>query len=148
MIGKIGGTDLRTQEYDNGKLLLVNGSQSLFDPLQKKVLNISIDQKIVSVYDSIARTWTKQFDFPAVGTHYWLFNKYFSRSDTSIYMIGGYGHFTYKSSVLRYHIPSQSWDSIPLLVMRSFLITWLEWDRAKTGCISPEVMAVLRVTRC
>lgn len=113
VIGKIGGTDLRTQEYANGKLLLVNGSQSLFDPIQKRVLNISIDQKIVSAYDSTTRSWTKQFDFPAVGTHYWLFNKFFNRSDTSIYMIGGYGHFKYTSGVLRYHLPSQSWDSIP-----------------------------------
>lgn len=114
VIGRIGGTDLRTQEYTDGKLLLVNGSQSLFDPIQKKVLNISIDQKIVSAYDSTARNWTKQFDFPAVGTHYWLFNKYFNCQDTSIYMIGGYGHFKYKSGVLRYHVPSQSWENIPL----------------------------------
>lgn len=113
MISKIGGSDLRSQEYADGKLLLVNGSQSLFDPIKKNVLNISIDQKIVAAYDSISRTWNKQFDFPAVGTNYWLFNKYFNSSDTSIYMIGGYGHFKYKAGVLRYHLPTQSWDSIP-----------------------------------
>jgi DNA-binding SARP family transcriptional activator len=113
MISKIGGSDLRSQEYTDGKLLLVNGSQSLFDPIKKNVLNISIDQKIVAAYDSTSRTWNKQFDFPAVGTNYWLFNKYFSSSDTSIYMIGGYGHFKYKAGVLRYHLPTQSWDSIP-----------------------------------
>jgi two-component SAPR family response regulator len=113
MISKIGGSDLRSQEYADGKLLLVNGSQSLFDPIKKNVLNISIDQKIVAAYDSTSRTWNKQFDFPAVGTNYWLFNKYFNSSDTSIYMIGGYGHFKYKAGVLRYHLPTQSWDSIP-----------------------------------
>lgn len=113
MIGKVGGNEVRSQEYTDGKLLLVNGSQSLFDPLHKKVLNISIDQKIVTAYDSTSRTWTKQFDFPAVGTNYWLFNKYFNISDSSIYVIGGYGHFKYKAGVLRYHLPTQSWDSIP-----------------------------------
>jgi len=113
MIGKVGGNEVRSQEYADGKLLLVNGSQSLFDPIKKSVLNISIDQKIVTAYDSTSRTWNKQFDFPAVGTNYWLFNKYFSSSDTSIYMIGGYGHFKYKAGVLRYHLPTQSWDSIP-----------------------------------
>jgi len=113
MIGKVGGNEVRSQEYADGKLLLVNGSQSLFDPIKKSVLNISIDQKIVTAYDSTSRTWNKQFDFPAVGTNYWLFNKYFSSSDTSIYMIGGYGHFKYKADALRYHLPTQSWDSIP-----------------------------------
>lgn len=114
LINKVGSDYLRSQEYVGGKLQLVNGSQSLFDPIKKQVLNISIDQKIVSAYDSTERTWDKQFEFPAVGTNYLLFNKCFNTRDTSIYMIGGYGHFKYKSGVLRYHVPNQKWDSIPI----------------------------------
>lgn len=112
IVNKVGSDYLRSQEYTNGKLQLVNGSQSLFDPIQKKVRNISIDQKIVATYDSTSRSWDRQFDYPAVGTNYWWFNKCFNVSDSSIYLIGGYGHFKYKSSVLRYHVPSQKWDSI------------------------------------
>lgn len=114
IVNKVGSDYLRSQEYTNGKLQLVNGSQSLFDPIRKKVLNISVDQKIVASYDSISRSWDRQFDYPAVGTNYWWFNKCYNISDSSIYMIGGYGHFKYKSSVLRYHVPSQQWDSVAL----------------------------------
>jgi len=110
---KIGESTGITHDYTSGKLNLVSGSQSFYDPIKQQVLNISIDQQIVSAYDSTQRTWSKQFISPADGTNYLHFSKCYLPSDSSIYMVGGYGHFKYKSSVFRYHIPTDTWQSIP-----------------------------------
>lgn len=101
------------QTYTTGEQNLVSGSQSFFDPVGQRVLNISIDQQLVSAYDSTARTWTKQFVSPTPGTNYLLFSKCYLPADSSIYMLGGYGHFKYKATVFRYHIPSDTWHSLP-----------------------------------
>lgn len=108
----LGATVSTSWEYLKPPLYMVNGSQSIFDPLTGKVLNISIDQKIVSSFDTLSRTWSKGFQHPAHGTHYLSFNKFFSPKDSSIYMVAGYGHFRYKNSIHKYHIPTESWDSL------------------------------------
>ena len=108
----LGATVSTSWPYLNPPLYMVNGSQSLFDPSSGKVLNISIDQKVVSAFDTLTRTWTQSFQHPAHGTHYLSFNKFYSAKDSSIYMLAGYGHFRYKSSIHKYHIPSNTWDSL------------------------------------
>ncbi|WP_313515939.1 hypothetical protein [Sphingobacterium sp.] len=108
----LGATVSTSWPYLNGPLYMVNGSQSLFDPSSGKVLNISIDQKLVSAFDTLTRTWSQSFQHPAHGTHYLSFNKFYSAKDSSIYMVAGYGHFRYKSAIHKYHIPSNSWDSL------------------------------------
>src|SRR5690606_4217807 len=65
-----------------------------------------------SAFDTLTRTWTQSFQHPAHGTHYLSFNKFYSAKDSSIYMLAGYGHFRYKSSIHKYHIPSNTWDSL------------------------------------
>jgi len=109
----VGAHYSRSWAYYGESLHLVNGSQSIFDPLLGKVHNISIDQRIVSTFDTLTRKWTENFRYPADGTNFLHFNKFYAKQDSSIYMIGGYGHFAYKNGVHRYHIPSQTWDSIP-----------------------------------
>ena len=108
----LGATVSTSWPYLNAPLNMVNGSQSLFDPVSDKVLNISIDQKLVSAFDTLTRTWSQSFLHPAHGTHYLSFNKFYSQKDSSIYMVAGYGHFRYKSAIHKYHIPSNTWDSL------------------------------------
>lgn len=91
---------------------LMPGNQSVFDPFTKRLYNFYIDHKKVSNYDSISRKWDVNYS-PDLLTVFWQANKFISATDSSLYIIGGYGQMQYKNTVQRYHFPDRRWDSIP-----------------------------------
>ena len=88
--------------YQSGPLLLINGNQSFFDTLTNQLVNICIDQQTVSVFDFASLSWSENFTYPGEGTSYLHFNKFYSSIDSSLYFIGGYGHFLFKNEIRRY----------------------------------------------
>ncbi|WP_177180963.1 Kelch repeat-containing protein [Parapedobacter koreensis] len=98
-------------KYASGPLLLVNGNQSFFDTAHNQLLNICIDQRIVSVFDFASLSWSENFNYPGVGTSYLHFNKFYSPADSSLYFIGGYGHFLFKNEIHRYSL-NGTWHNI------------------------------------
>ncbi len=99
--------------YANGPLQLVNGSQSYFDTVRNRLVNISIDQRIVSQFDFGTLRWSHGFVYPAEGTNYLHFNKFQDWRDSSLYFVGGYGHFRFKNEINRY-APDGTWHRITL----------------------------------
>ena len=104
----------RSLSYRSGKQFRLRGNQSLFDPKTGKILHLSIDQKIVAALDTSQLVWDKRFKQPDLLTDYWQFNKFYSESDSSLYTFDGYGHFTYRNEINRYHIPTGTWSKMPL----------------------------------
>jgi DNA-binding SARP family transcriptional activator len=104
--GQLGGLP-----YSPGPQFLLKGNQSFYSPFTGDLYNIYIDQQLVSTFDFKNRTWKKDH-LPGPVTDYWHFNKFFSGEDTSLYLLGGYGHFQYRNSLFRYHIPSGTWQKI------------------------------------
>lgn len=98
--------------YKSGRQHLLRGNQSLINQHTGALYTIYLDQHIVATFDKETRTWDKNFNPPQRITDNWQFNKFYSEADSSIYMLGGYGHFTYKNKVRRYHLPTATWDSI------------------------------------
>ena len=98
-------------KYAEGPLWLINGSQSFFDTTQNQLLNISIDQHKVSVFDSKSLTWSENFTYPGVGTSYLHFNKFYSPVDSSLYFVNGYGHFEFRNEIHRYTLDGR-WLSV------------------------------------
>ncbi len=98
-------------KYQSGPLLLINGNQSFFDTLTNRLLNICIDQQTVSVFDFASLSWSKNFIYPGEGTSYLHFNKFYSAIDSSLYFIGGYGHFLFKNEIHRY-APDETWHLV------------------------------------
>lgn len=92
-----------------GTLFLVNGNQSVYDTAANRLRNFCVDQRIVSTFDTSSGTWDTNYFHPAPGTNFLHINKFYWPADSSIYFIGGYGHFMYKDSVFRYHVPSKTW---------------------------------------
>jgi len=90
---------------------LLPGNQSVYDPFRDKLYNIYIDQKKVSVYDTLARRWDGGFT-PALLTVYWHANKFISPVDTSLYVLAGYGQLEYKNRVQRYSFSTGQWDTL------------------------------------
>lgn len=102
---------LAVKPYQN-QLNLLRGNNSLFDTQHKRLINIYTDQHSVSVYNFNTDKWSKNYSLPTPITDYWLYNKFYSATDSSLYVLGGYGHFIYKNEIQRYHFPSQNWEKI------------------------------------
>ncbi|GAA4199971.1 hypothetical protein GCM10022289_11130 [Pedobacter jeongneungensis] len=105
----VSDTKLKSLPFAN-KLTLLRGNYSLYDESSNRLLNFYADQKTVSVFDSASRTWSKDYNPKTPITDNWLFNKFYSPKDSSLYMIAGYGHFIYKNQVNKYHFPTGTWQ--------------------------------------
>lgn len=100
--------------YLSGKQNLLRGNQSLYDDVNDRLLNFYIDQKVVSVFDSVHKKWTKNYSLNTPITDFWQYNKFYSESDSSLYLIGGYGHFFYKNQIQKFHFPSGTWQTVQI----------------------------------
>jgi DNA-binding SARP family transcriptional activator len=97
--------------YATGPQPLLRGNQSLYSPFTGALYNIYIDHRLVTAFDFNRAVWDKDHQ-PGPVTDFWHFNKFFSSVDTSLYLVGGYGHFQYRNVIFRYHLPSQTWDTV------------------------------------
>jgi DNA-binding SARP family transcriptional activator len=107
----IGNLQWHDNLYPGGKLVLNTGNQSVYNPFDKSLYNFYTDQKILSKYDFNTHNWDKKFTF-SPETNYWHVNKFFSKVDTSLYVLGGYGHLVYKNKVQQFHFNSHKWQSV------------------------------------
>lgn len=100
----------RSIPYASGKLDLLAGNQSVYDPFTRQLYNLYPDQQLAATFDFSTGRWDRKYQFSDI--NYWQFNKSCSAFDTSIYILNGYGHMNYKNSVFRYHIPTRTWERI------------------------------------
>ncbi len=91
------------------------GSQAVFNPFTARFYDYYVDQKAVSVYDPVSRSWATETmtPSPVKVTEYWHANQFVSGLDSSLYILGGYGQLTYKNSIFRYHFASGKWETLP-----------------------------------
>jgi DNA-binding SARP family transcriptional activator len=101
---------LTSTAYNSGRQLLVPGDQALYG--NDKLYYLYIDQMAVGTYDFEAKRWNK--GFTNVATNNGHFNKFFSKADSSIYTIGGYGQLIYKDSVKRYNVITNTWQKVKI----------------------------------
>ncbi len=99
---------LKSTPYSSGRQSLVPGDQALFS--NNKLYYLYIDQKATATYDFKGQKWDKAFKNAATDNGH--FNKFFSRDDSSIYTIGGYGQLIYKDSVKRYNVVTNTWENV------------------------------------
>ncbi len=98
-------------KYSSGRLNLLKGNQTLYDSKSHKLYNFYVDQNTVSTFNFKNNSWDKNFVTAPV-TDNWHVNKYYSDIDSSLYILGGYGHFRYKNEVKQYRFSTQKWDTI------------------------------------
>jgi len=90
---------------------LLLGNQSVFNPFNQKLYNFYTDQRMATTYNFSEARWDGRFA-PGPPTEYWHVNKFFSRGDSALYVIGGYGQIRYKNKVQRYGLADKRWDSV------------------------------------
>lgn len=110
----LAGNRVVTMPYRSGKQPVYVDNQILFDAGRNRLYNIFLNEKRVTSFDTVTRSWDNS-DIPAQAKTYYLHaNKFLSPADSSIYMMGGYGHLAYKKEVQRYHLPSGTWQQVAL----------------------------------
>lgn len=99
---------LKSVAYRSGRQPLVPGDQALFS--NDKLYYLYIDQKVIATYDIKDQRWNKAFKNPETNNGH--LNKFFCKTDSSIYTIGGYGQLVYKDSIKRYNVITNTWQNI------------------------------------
>ena len=99
---------LKSMVYRSGRQPLVPGDMSLFS--NNKLYYLYIDQMAVGTYDLKDQRWDK--GFKNIATNNGHPNKFFCKTDSSIYTIGGYGQLVYKDSVKRYNVITKTWQLV------------------------------------
>lgn len=103
---------LSGKPYARSREILPPGNQSIYDNEHDRLYNFYIDEKKVSAYDSVNRSWDEAYTFTEL-TEYWQANKFLSPRDSSLYIVCGYGQLRYKNLVQRYHFPTRQWTLVP-----------------------------------
>lgn len=98
--------------YKNGKFVLLQGNQSIFDTLSGKLYNLNVDKQKVAAFNFVTKEWDNQFDENERITKYWHVNKFVSDVDQSLYVLGGYGELTYKNLVQRGNFTNSPWKEV------------------------------------
>ena len=101
-------------KHEEGTQPVYVDDQVLFDKTNNKLYHIYINEKQVSTFDFKTNSWDKKGPLPILKTQFLHANKFNSESDSSIYLLGGYGHLKYKNNIQRYHLPSETWSDIYL----------------------------------
>ncbi len=107
----VGTAKWNDKAYAKDKLELNQGNQSVYNPFDRSLYNFFPDQKFVSKYNFQNNEWNKKFIAGPV-TDYWHLNKFFSKSDSSLYFLGGYGHLVYKNKIQQYHLENGTWNDV------------------------------------
>jgi DNA-binding SARP family transcriptional activator len=110
----LAGNRVVAMPYRGGKQPVYVDNQVLFDTGRNRLYNVFVNEKQVSAFDTLNRSWDKSDILPQAKTYYLHANKFLSPADSSIYVLGGYGHLAYKKEVQRYHLPSGTWQQIAL----------------------------------
>ncbi|WP_031527457.1 hypothetical protein [Dyadobacter crusticola] len=98
------------RQYPAQSLFMDN--QVLFDKTQNKIFNLFINEKQVTTFDLKTGNWDRNVADSSQKTHFLHANKFFNPLDTSIYMLGGYGHLEYKANIQKYALKSGSWADL------------------------------------
>ncbi|MCE7039708.1 galactose oxidase [Dyadobacter sp. CY312] len=108
----VGANRSVSARHEEGAQPVYVDDQVLFDKTNNKLYHIYPNEKQVSTFDLKTNSWDKNGPKPVLKTQFLHANKFYSESDSSIYVLGGYGHLKYKSNIQRYHVPSKTWTDL------------------------------------
>jgi DNA-binding SARP family transcriptional activator len=97
--------------YRDGKFVINKGTQSSYNSFDGNLYAFFPEQNFLAKYNFKTQTWDKRFK-PVPSPRFWHYNPFFSKADTSLYLIAGYGYMQYHNDVQQFHLNSGSWNSV------------------------------------
>lgn len=110
----IGKNRSSTVLFETQKQPIYIDNQAVFDPVHDKLYNLYVDERSVSTFDLKNQQWDTTEVTHADKTNFQHANKFYSFIDSSIYILGGYGHLAYKNTLQRYNVSAKIWETIAL----------------------------------
>lgn len=90
---------------------LAAGNVTEYDTKRHQLMNYFVDDQQVAWYDAAQRTWSKPAEGDKV-TGFWQHNHFYSSYDSSLYVLGGYGHYHYTAEVQQYNTANDQWKTV------------------------------------
>jgi len=90
--------------YKEKATILLPGRQAFYNPDTKTIFSCDIDQNMVSEFDFNTAMWKQEVPLKSLATVFLHHNQYYSSSEKSVYIFGGYGQHTYKNLIQRFGI--------------------------------------------
>lgn len=106
--GSLQGNSLQGQKHS-----LIQGNQSVFNPVDNRLYNYFLDQQRITLYDPVSKKWAAPFD-TANSTEYWHANRFINEAQNALYVVGGYGQLKYKNDIQRYDFGTHTWSHVTL----------------------------------
>jgi len=105
----------KTYPFSNDTLEISLDHRILFDHKLKKLYCYLADKDQISEFDFETKRWDNYslFKKQALKQIYQHHNGLFSPKDNAIYILGGYGQFTYQNQVKKIDLNSKTWENIP-----------------------------------
>lgn len=102
-----------TLGFKGGKPFACMGNQMIYNRYTDEIWSYSFDNKQVSKFDFQTQKWSLS-EPDCVEPDLWHHNKWISPLDSSLITFGGYGHYTYKSTVHHFRTKRHDLDSLDL----------------------------------
>ncbi len=96
--------------YKEKATILLPGRQSVYNPDTKTIFSCDIDQNKVAEFDFNTAMWKQEVPPKSLATVFLHHNQYYSSSEKSVYIFGGYGQHTYKNLIQRFGIGTGVWE--------------------------------------
>ncbi|MCF0062924.1 galactose oxidase [Dyadobacter chenwenxiniae] len=107
---RISSNQVKRIPYQSGKQPLFMDNQVLYEKSTNSIYNLFINEKQVSHFDTLSSKWDKSDLKAELKTHFLHANKFYSKPDSTIYILGGYGHLEYKNTIQKYHLGTGNWS--------------------------------------
>jgi two-component SAPR family response regulator len=100
--------------YPSGPIKLPMSNQTIYNNYNHKLYNYYIDREKqqINTYDFGKKEWDRKYTFSNIIVDYQNAQNFFSAADTSLYVVGGYGHYIYKNTINRYNLNSGKWSVV------------------------------------
>lgn len=87
------------------------GFQSVYNPVDRTLYSVHIDQKELAAWQRGSHSWDMPFDSVDI-TQFWQTNKFIRNSENALYVLGGYGQLKYKNLVQRFSFGTRKWEAV------------------------------------
>ncbi len=95
----------------SGSYVDTEANQLIYVTQNKTLYNYDLLANKVNPYDFGQSGWHNK-DTTHFEVDYWHNNKFFNPVDSTLYVFGGYGHYSYKNTFFRYDQTSQTWTRL------------------------------------
>ncbi|MCF0041105.1 galactose oxidase [Dyadobacter fanqingshengii] len=109
---RISSNQVKRIPYQSQQQSLFMDNQVFYEKSTNRIYNLFINEKQVSHFDTISGKWDKTDVKAELKTHFLHANKFYSKTDSTIYILGGYGHLEYKNIIQKYHPGTGQWSQV------------------------------------